>query len=59
MAGRERFVSGARRLAEYNEQRPHDSLEDLTPIEHRQQTAGSSTFEVSVWRGSLRKHALD
>jgi putative transposase len=33
---------------EYNEQRPHDSLGGLTPSEYRQQTAGSSTFEVSA-----------
>ena len=33
---------------EYNEQRPHESLGDLTPHEYRQQTAGSSTFEVSA-----------
>ena len=33
---------------EYNEQRPHDSLGDLTPTEYRQQVAGSSTFEVSA-----------
>lgn len=41
---------------EYNEQRPHDSLGDLTPAECRQQIAGSSTFDVSAWRGSLRDH---
>jgi putative transposase len=35
-------------MIEYNEQRPHDSLGDLTPLEHRQQVAGSSTFEVSA-----------
>ena len=35
-------------MIEYNEQRPHDSLEDLTPIERRQQVAGSSTFDVSA-----------
>ncbi len=33
---------------DYNERRPHDSLGDLTPAEHRQQTAESSTFEVSA-----------
>jgi putative transposase len=33
---------------EYNEQRPHESLGDLTPSEYRQQTARSSTFEVSA-----------
>jgi putative transposase len=32
-------------MIEYNEQRPHDSLGDLTPLEHRQQLAGSSTLK--------------
>lgn len=27
-------------MLEYNEQRPHDSLGDLTPVEYRQQVAG-------------------
>lgn len=35
-------------MVEYNEQRPHDSLGDLTPVEYRQQVAGSSTFAVST-----------
>ncbi len=35
-------------MVEYNEQRPHDSLGDLTPAEYRQKVAGSSTFEVSA-----------
>jgi len=35
-------------MIEYNEQRPHDSLDDLTPLEQRQQTAGNSTFDVSA-----------
>lgn len=35
-------------MIEYNEQRPHDSLGDLTPAEYRQQAARSSTFEVSA-----------
>jgi putative transposase len=35
-------------MIEYNEQRPHDTLGDLTPVERRQQVAGSSTFEVST-----------
>jgi putative transposase len=34
-------------MIEYNEERPHDSLRDLTPWEARQQTAGTSTFELS------------
>lgn len=32
---------------EYNEERPHDSLADRTPLEVRQQLAESSTFELS------------
>jgi putative transposase len=35
-------------MIEYNEQRPHDALGDLTPAERRQQVAGCSTFEVSA-----------
>lgn len=34
-------------MIEYNEERPHDSLGDLTPLEYRQQAARCSTFEVS------------
>ncbi len=34
-------------LIEYNEQRPHDSLEDRTPVEYRQTYAGTSSFELS------------
>ncbi|WP_396661413.1 integrase core domain-containing protein [Methylocaldum szegediense] len=33
-------------MLEYNEERPHDSLGDLTPAEYRQRVAGSSTFEM-------------
>ena len=33
-------------MLEYNEERPHDSLGDLTPAECRQRVAGSSTFEM-------------
>lgn len=33
---------------DYNEQRPHDSLNDLTPNEYRQQHADRSSFEVSA-----------
>jgi len=35
-------------MIEYNEQRPHDSLGDLTPAEYRQQIAGSSTSDMSA-----------
>jgi putative transposase len=34
-------------LIEYNEERPHDSLGDRTPLEARQQLAGISTLELS------------
>lgn len=35
------------RMIEYNEERPHDALEDLTPVEARLQSAGNSTYELS------------
>lgn len=35
-------------MIEYNEERPHDSLGDLTPLEARQQVAGISTNELST-----------
>lgn len=35
-------------MLEYNEQRPHDSLGELTPAEYRQQVARGSAFEVSA-----------
>jgi len=35
-------------MIQYNEERPHDSLGDLTPAEYRQQAAGNSTFTVST-----------
>jgi Transposase and inactivated derivatives len=34
-------------MIEYNEERPHDSLGDLTPWEARQKVARNSTFELS------------
>lgn len=35
-------------LIEYNELRPHDSLAERTPVEHRQFHARSSSFDVSA-----------
>ncbi len=35
-------------MIEYNEQRPHDSLEDLTPAEYLSKNAGTSTFNLST-----------
>ena len=35
-------------MIEYNEERPHDSLANLTPAEHRRKFAGSSTLELSA-----------
>ena len=35
-------------MIQYNEERPHDSLGDLTPAEYRQQSAENSTFTVSA-----------
>jgi putative transposase len=35
-------------MLEYNEERPHDSLGELTPVEVRQQHAGNSTSDVSA-----------
>lgn len=35
-------------MLEYNEERPHDSLGDLTPMEARLQTAGNSNFKLST-----------
>ncbi len=34
-------------MLEYNEERPHDSLGDLTPSEMRLQTARNSTLQLS------------
>jgi putative transposase len=33
-------------LIEYNEQRPHDSLGDLTPREYRERAGESSSYAV-------------
>ena len=35
-------------MIEYNEERPHDSLGDLTPLETRAKLAGNSTFNLST-----------
>jgi putative transposase len=35
-------------MIEYNEQRDHDALGDLTPLEYRQKFAGSSISGVSA-----------
>lgn len=35
-------------MIEYNEERPHDALGDLTPLEARVKLAGNSTFELSA-----------
>ena len=35
-------------MIEYNEERPHESLGNLTPSEYRQQVASRSTFEMST-----------
>lgn len=36
------------RMIEYNEERTHDSLGDLTPVEYRTRFAGNSTLELST-----------
>lgn len=35
-------------MMEYNEERPHDSLDDMTPVEARLQSVRNSTFELST-----------
>ncbi len=34
-------------MIEYNEERTHDSLGDLTPVEYQTKSAGNSTYELS------------
>ena len=34
-------------MIEYNEERPHDSLDDLAPLEYMMVKKGNSTFHVS------------
>ena len=35
-------------MIEYNEQRPHDSLNDLTPVEYTEKNAENSTYKLSA-----------
>jgi putative transposase len=35
-------------MIDYNEERPHESLGDMTPLEARQQPAGNSIYELST-----------
>ena len=35
-------------MIEYNEQRPHDSLNDLTPVEYMEKIAENSTYKLSA-----------
>ncbi len=35
-------------MIDYNEKRPHDSLENMTPLEVMEQYAGNSTFKLST-----------
>jgi len=35
-------------MIEYNEQRPHDSLDDMTPVEYLSKNAGTPTLQWSA-----------
>jgi putative transposase len=35
-------------MIDYNEDRAHDSLDDLTPVEYMEKKAENSTFELST-----------
>jgi len=35
-------------MIEYNEQRPHDFLDDMTPVEYLSKNAGTSTLQWSA-----------